>query len=211
MKLPSEAPSVSDAQRSKVFAAEAALEREHSAAGIGKARDVVDEITAAADVASLTVQTVDDSAAVEYRRDAAVLLVGEHATLPAILHELAHHLTPPVFPAHGVEWVTNFLGLIERFLSTEHATFYRHEFEKRQVHCDAAIRIHRVRKGATGAVNKEQGVLARFIVSDPPEAILCQILSVDRDGILVRNADGERYLENEVLRYFSYSLSEDSI
>lgn len=206
MDLPAEAPTISDAQRSRVIAAERVLEREHGAAGVDAARDVVGEVTAAADVEALTVQVVDGSAAVEYRRRDAVLLVGEEATLPAILHELAHHLTHPAFPAHGAEWAANFLALVERFLSVDHAHAYRFEFDRRNVHHEPGIRIHRVRKGATGAVNKESGVLAKLVVDDPPESMLCQILAVDRGGLKVRTREGERYLENERLRYVSYAL-----
>lgn len=206
MDLPAEAPAISDAQRSRVLAAERALEREHSPAGVDAARDAVDEVTAAAGVDALTVQAVDGTAAVEYRRSSATLLVGTGATMPAILHELAHHLTDATFPAHGAEWAANFLALIERFLSVEHGHAYRAEFDHRSVHYDPAIRIHRVRKGATGAVNKERGVLARLVVDDPPESFLCQILAVDRGGLSVRTPAGERYLENERLRYVSYSL-----
>lgn len=211
MDLPAEAPTISDAQRSRVLAAERALECEHGAAGVDAARDVVDEVTAAAGVEALTVQVVDGSTAVEYRRRSSQLLVGEEATLPAVLHELAHHLTDPTFPPHGAEWAANFLALVERFLSVDHAHSYRYEFERRSVHFEPGIRIHRVRKGATGAVNKERGVLARLVVDDPPESVLCQILAVDRGGLLARTRVGDRYFENERLRYVSYALRHDSV
>lgn len=201
--LPPEAPTISDAQRARVLAAEASVAS--APAGLVWARRTVERVTIGADVASLAVQLAE---ATSYDRGRSLLELSQQATKAAVLHQLAHHLTSPTFPSHGVEWVGHFLGLAERYVGVAAAREYRAAFEREQVHSEVADRVRRVRKSAIGVANKECGALTRLIVDDPPEDIVCQLLSVDRAGLLIRTVGGDLHVPNERLRYASHSLSE---
>lgn len=130
--------------------------------------------------------------------------MGAAATAPAVLHELAHHLTSPVFPSHGIEWIGSFLALIERFICVDLAREYRAEFESRKdIHTTAKDRIEVVRKRVRGNCNREPGVLTRLVIDNPPEQLLGQLLEVTREGLRMRTISGERTIANEQLRYVS--------
>lgn len=196
------APRVSDSQRAKVSEAEASLGASASCS-LEAARRLCSRFDDAP-----TVQAVD-SGGVAYHRDRGLIEVGPESTLRWLLHALAHHLTPPTFPAHGTEWCLTFLGLVGEYEAAEAAERLRAEMLERGCHLDAADRMRRVRKVATGAANKEPGVLARVVLADPPADVLCQLLAVHDDGLRVRLPSGDETLPWERCRYFSFALSSE--
>lgn len=199
LDLPATPPKISDSQRAKVFAAEEHCERRLKLPPASRA-----DIEVIADILELDLRDPVEGRRVSYWRTGEVE-VGAAATLPAYLHEGAHHLTPDIFPPHGIEWVANFYGLLSKF--TEWRPEYQRSFDVHKVRQTVDACVQRARKDAIYFANKESGCLARVVVDDPPQSYVCQLIDVGSNLITVFDGDIELELDMNRLRYVSATLS----
>lgn len=198
--LPAVPPSIPDWQKKRVLEAEEAA-RARVQRGLGSwVEDLQPEL-------GITVRMADGDAA-EYWRSSETLVLGRQCHPMLAAHEAAHHLVDPVFPLHGAEWAQVYLNLLRIHLGDEVRSVMAEEFEARQVHCSVDDRKRRVRKGAIFATNKEPGALARVILDEPPQELVCQLMRVVDDGVEVRDLGGEHVLDWDRMRYISYALLE---
>lgn len=207
LDLPFHPPTISDSQKSQVTRAEADAASTFDPAPAQPL--VVEEVCAAFGPGGPGPLAVRRGAEVTAYRRGRPLDLRDGATLPELLHHVAHHATHPVFPPHGVEWAAEFLAQLERWLGPAYSAAYRNAFEEHGVHFTPEPRISMSRKRAKFSVNKEHGVLCRIVVDDPPEDLIVQLLSVDAGGFLVVDDHGERYLPNDRLRYFSRRFKDE--
>jgi len=209
MLLPPEAPSISDFQRSKVLSAEASISGDSPPAPTGLAEEAC---ARASELGGglLSLEQVDGADVVYVREsdNRSRLEVGREAAAHALLRGSSHHLVHPVFPPHGVEWVSRFLGSLRAHGDDDAALEYEAAYRELEVHTDPAVRVRRARKSALGAVNKERGVLARIIADDRPESVVCQMLEVADGALRIYDSSGERSVDLPRLRYLAYRLSE---
>jgi hypothetical protein len=197
--LPPISPKISDSQRAKVFAAEEDMEQrlELPPASAG-------DIEVIADIVGVVPAITHDGCKATYWRGGRVD-IGRATTMPGYLHECAHHLTPLVFPPHGVEWVAHFFELLEKYAGVRgdyEAAFTAHEVRQTVEACRV-----RARKDALYFSNKERGCLARVVVDAPPQSFICQLLDVEPDLLRVSDENGEFELDISRLRYVSATLS----
>jgi hypothetical protein len=134
-----------------------------------------------------------------------LLEVPEGVERRKVLHAAAHHLTHPVFPPHGAEWAAAYLTLLERWCGVGISAAMREEFDSRDVHHTVEQRLKRVR-----LVNVPRGILAKVVLDDPPEAVICQLLSVEHSTITISNDAGVANLPTERARYISHAPVEQT-
>lgn len=210
MSLPFEVPSISDFQRSKVLKAEELIADGLRAATEAEVYEIASDASERGG-GLLSVEWGESGRGTSYSslsESEGLIVVEEGANLHSVARCAAQHLTHPVFPEHGVEWVQNFLETIDIHIGPKTTDLYRLAYDDLEVHTTPDVRIKRVRKSALGAVNKERGVLARIIADDGPEAIICQLLELADDQLIVLNAKGEQALDLSRLRYLAYRLTE---
>lgn len=192
-------PKISDSQRSKVFSAEKQAEK---LLRIGPAD--IDDVESIADLAGIEMLIGGDGTGTRYFHDGHVE-VGKAATLPGFLHVIGHHLTPRIFPAHGVEWVQRFYGLLETH--TDYLATYEEQFTVHSVRQTIDALRKRARKDAVYFTNKECGCLGRVLLDDPPQDHVCQLVAVEGQELIVLDDEGEFSIDLERVRYVSASLS----
>jgi len=209
--LPHEPPAVTDFQRARVIAAEEAAwsKLPRVAVAAAEANTIVARVCDAYRVQSLLVEEFPgDSGRLAYMRDKCVIRQSGEVRMEILLHEVTHHVVSSVFPAHGIEFVTTFIGMLERFHSAKAASVHATEFSKAGVHMTTADRVRRVRRVARFATGRETGVLAQVVLDGPPTSLLGQLLSLSKDGLLLLDQNGEHHCNNERLRYIAYRFSE---
>lgn len=205
--LPAEPPpQIADSERRRIVEAEDAVARHFDRLTFGAARDFVRGAAVGVGLRDPAVRAAPGGWHVHASDDGAVLLGGESWPTIDLLHAVAHLAVPPVFPAHGVEFVNSLIALVQRH-APQGAELLVAELDRRRVTRDPAARAANVRRRAVYAVGKEVGALVRVVLDGPPEEHVCQLLEVGKTGLLVRRAGDPYELEMERLRYFTYRLS----
>lgn len=194
------APTVSDTFRAKVTQAE---EASLPSTSLSPTR-VERLVSQAAAVLGCEAPRLDftGGSQVKYLRSG-LIVCGERAPRCSVVHAVAHHATDPLFPAHGIEFINNLVKAAGKDGKKLEA-----ELDRLKVHRLPGQRVAVVRKRATGAANREPGVLVRVVLDEPAQVVLGQLLAVDEAGLLVRDETGDWVLANHRLRYFAYSPRE---
>lgn len=197
--LPPLSPKISDSQRAKVFAAE-----EHVESALSLPPASIGDIEVISDILEIEPAVTNDGKQTGYWRGGRVEF-GQQTTLPGYLHEAAHHLTPEIFPPHGIEWVANFYKLLGKY--TDWHDDYVRSFTEHKVRQTVEAALKRARKDAIYFANKERGCLARVVVDEPPQSFVCQLLDVEPDFVRLADDSGEFAVDVDRLRYVSATLS----
>lgn len=118
------------------------------------------------------------------------------------MHELAHHLTPEVFPYHGVEWVRTYLRLLKRWCDPRVEQVVQAEFRAAKVHMTSDKRMQRARRVAVNIANTRPGTRVNIVMDAPPQAASVMIVGQSKDdGVLVELGTKRLWLPWNRLRY----------
>jgi hypothetical protein len=118
-----------------------------------------------------------------------------------LAHELAHHLTDPAFPYHGVEWVRAYLRLLDRWCSPHTHKIMKNSFLREGVHLTGDERIKRVRRVAVNIANTKPGTEANLVMDNPPQSATAKIHGYNEEALLISVGTKKLWMPFERMRY----------
>ena len=165
---------MSDTQRARLLAAEEDVWNADERLDLAGAHDLVEEAGIVRGLDLTLVPVAGDGHVKVFRtRDGGEIWAPSWALrrLP-LLHEVAHLLVHPLFPAHGAEFAAELLELVRAHASPALETRLRAAFTARGVHHCPDQRRARARRDAVFYANNRPGTLLEIIAADPPELIV---------------------------------------